>query len=54
MINIKQSGERESWRGAGMYLLDFHENILVRRELSVESEQLLLLLGHILHTQRLA
>jgi len=27
-------------------LLDFHENILVRRELSVEPEQLLLLLAH--------
>lgn len=37
-----------------MYLLDFHENILVRWELSVEPEQLLLLLAHRLHTQRSA
>lgn len=37
-----------------MYLLHFHENILVRRELPVEPEQLLLLLGHRLHTQRSA
>lgn len=37
-----------------MYLLDFHENILVRRKLSVEPEQLLLLLAHRLHTERSA
>jgi hypothetical protein len=51
---LSQSWTNDNRRETKPCLLDFHEDVLVRWELSVEPEQLLLLLSHRLHPHKSA